>query len=409
MTAAGAGTAGRTSRWFRLASPVTALVLGGLVLLLAVALIPLSIIAHQNPFEATGVGLGIAVPFAVVGTVVARRLPRNPIGWLMLAPSVLFLLGIVAAAYDVIDYRLGGHLPGGPVAVMLYQSWAPLLALLPLVVLLFPDGRLPSPRWRWPLRAYVALGLAFTASLSALAAVTMIEHGIHVDAIGQLTVFDRGSGAGPGATAVTFLLFLGFWVSFAARQVVSWRRATGDRRQQYKWLMSGGGICALFLVGSVIIGGRQGIWHVVSGILTVGLVALPVGIGVGILKFRLYEIDRIISRTLAYAIVTGLLIGLYAGLVLLATRVLAFQTPVAVAGSTLAAAALFTPVRRRVQRIVDRRFNRARYDADRTIAVLAGRLQDAVDLDTVRADLLTAVYQALEPAHASVWLAGGQP
>ena len=135
-----------------------------------------------------------------------------------------------------------------------------------------------------------------------------------------------------------------------------------------------------------------------------GLAALPVSIGVAILRYRLYEIDRIISRTLAYAIVTGLLVGLYAGLVLLATRVFSFHSSVAVAASTLAAAALFNPLRRRVQRLVDRRFNRANYDADQTVAVFAARLKDAVDLDSVRDDLAGAVQKALEPAHMSVWI-----
>ena len=127
-------------------------------------------------------------------------------------------------------------------------------------------------------------------------------------------------------------------------------------------------------------------------------------LGVAILKYRLYDIDRIISRTLAYAIVTGLLIGLYAGLVLLATQVLSLHTPVAVAASTLAAAALFNPLRRRVQQLVDRRFNRARYDAEQTAAAFAARLKDAVDLDSVRDDLARTVHQALEPAHVSVWI-----
>jgi hypothetical protein len=122
------------------------------------------------------------------------------------------------------------------------------------------------------------------------------------------------------------------------------------------------------------------------------------------LKYRLYDIDRIISRTLAYAIVTGLLVGAYAGLVLLATRVLSFHTPAAVAVSTLAAAALFNPLRRRVQLVVDRRFNRARYDADQTVAAFATRLKDAVDLDSVGNDLTAVVDQALEPAHVSVWI-----
>jgi hypothetical protein len=126
--------------------------------------------------------------------------------------------------------------------------------------------------------------------------------------------------------------------------------------------------------------------------------------GVAILKYRLYEIDRIISRTLAYAIVTGLLVGVYAGLVLLTTQVFRVHTPVAVAASTLAAAALFDPLRRRVQKAVDRRFNRARYDADQTVAAFATRLKDAVDLDSVRDDLAGVVSRALEPAHVSVWI-----
>jgi hypothetical protein len=125
---------------------------------------------------------------------------------------------------------------------------------------------------------------------------------------------------------------------------------------------------------------------------------------VAILRYRLYEIDRIISRTLAYTIVTGLLVGLYAGLVLLATQVFQIHGTVAVAASTLAAAALFSPLRRRVQQAVDRRFNRARYDADQTVAAFAARLKDAVDLDSIRDDLAGVVHQALQPAHVSVWV-----
>jgi len=129
-----------------------------------------------------------------------------------------------------------------------------------------------------------------------------------------------------------------------------------------------------------------------------------VAIGIAVLRYRLYDIDRIISRTVTYAIITSLLVGVYAGLVLLTTQVFRFHTPVAVAASTLAAAALFNPVRRRVQQMVDRRFNRARYDADQTIAAFAARLKDAVDLDSVRDDLAGVVHQALEPAHVSVWI-----
>jgi hypothetical protein len=199
-------------------------------------------------------------------------------------------------------------------------------------------------------------------------------------------------------------------VAWIIHQVASFRHAEGDVREQYKWFTAG---AAVSLVGIVVLtvaesDGGSGLASVVNAVAIYATgVAFPLGMGVAILRYRLYEIDRIISRTLAYAIVTGLLIGVYAGLVLLATHVLAVHTPVAVAAATLAAAALFTPLRRRVQHVVDRRFNRARYDAEQTVAAFAARLQDAVDLDTVRTDLTGVVHAALEPAHVSLWIAGG--
>jgi len=193
--------------------------------------------------------------------------------------------------------------------------------------------------------------------------------------------------------------------------VMSWRRSSGVRRQQLKWLMAGAvGLAAVEAVTQPVTGfdvnlsaAAQGALNTLSAVAVAALIAC---LGVAILRYRLYEIDRIISRTLAYTIVTGLLVGVYAGLVLLATNVLEVHTPVAVAASTLAAVALFTPVRQRVQRLVDRRFNRARYDADQTIAAFAASLQGATDLDTVRTDLTGVVDVALEPAHVSLWIAG---
>jgi hypothetical protein len=189
-----------------------------------------------------------------------------------------------------------------------------------------------------------------------------------------------------------------------AGQVLAWRRARGERRQQLKWLIAGATVCLACTAASIGLGGEQGSAKALSDVFAVGVVALPAGIGVGILKFRLYDIDRIISRTLAYTIVTGLLAGVYAGLVLLATRIPWVHTPAAVAVATLAAAALFNPLRRRVQLAVDRRFNRARYDADQAVAAFADRLKEAVDLDSVRDDLAGVVQHALEPAHISVWV-----
>jgi hypothetical protein len=205
------------------------------------------------------------------------------------------------------------------------------------------------------------------------------------------------------------VVIIGLSLAFIVRQALSWRRSSGDRRQQLKWLASGATvtIICLFLAGSFSTSGGPKTLLVIIGLAWFGVGALPLSIGVGILKYRLYEIDRIISRTLAYAIVTGLLVGVYAGLVLLSTQVFKFHSTVAVAGATLVAAALFNPVRRRVQHAVDRRFNRARYDAERMVTAFAARLQDAVDADSVRADLTGVIHTALEPAHVSVWLRPG--
>jgi hypothetical protein len=207
---------------------------------------------------------------------------------------------------------------------------------------------------------------------------------------------------------VVFTVLLpAFWLSFVAAQVISWRRSSGERRQQLKWLMASAAVLAVsqaviqpFGSDPNLSAAEQGILNTVSAIT---LAALPVGLAVAIMRYRLYDIDRIISRTLAYAIVTGLLVGVYAGLVLLATQVLSVKSPVAVAAATLATAALFNPVRRRVQRIVDRRFNRARYDADQTVAAFAARLKDSVDLTAVQGDLASVVQRVLEPVHLSLW------
>ena len=293
----------------------------------------------------------------------------------------------------------------GPAAVIFAQQFFVFFVAFPLIILLFPDGRLPSPRWRWALWLYLALSL--TAPLAELGVTVdaLVSHAVHVLPDNELAQVQNPAGGLAWTQDVGVLFLAGLaagWVAALCRQVISWRRATGERRQQLKWLMSGAATCGVFLIASVATG--SSLWAV----LMLGAAALPVSIGIGILKYRLYDIDRLISRTLAYALVTGLLVGVYAGLVLLATEVLSFASTWAVAASTLAAAALFTPVRRRVQRIVDRRFNRARYDADAAVEAFATRLAGAVALPEVRADLLAVVGGALEPAHLSVWIADGE-
>jgi hypothetical protein len=179
-----------------------------------------------------------------------------------------------------------------------------------------------------------------------------------------------------------------------------YRRAGTTERAQLKWLVYTAAVIVVASLATIPIASTN-----LQNAISSGAVALvAVAIGIAVLRYRLYDIDRLISRTVAYAIITGLLAGVYAGLVLLATQVFRVHTPVAVAAATLAAAALFNPVRRRVQKAVDRRFNRARYDADQTVAAFAAHLKDAVDLDSVQADLAGVVHQALEPAHVSVWI-----
>jgi hypothetical protein len=390
--------------WFlRLRRPVTAWVLAGLVVLLAVALIPLSLAARQNPLASGGPQLAIAVPFSVVGLVVAWHRPRNLIGWLMFALGVGFIFGVDSGLYNVLNYRLGYRLPLAPVVLLLYHVSEPELGLLPLIILLFPDGRLPSPRWRWLVGGYLTVAVADVIVQAQMSVYAITHQRTQVDTSGQLLLSDHAYSVFYAPVA---LIFFAFWVLSVGYQVVSWRRAAGERRQQLSWLMAGGTAALIAFLVAIPAGALPyGVGEVVSDVLEVGIAALPVGIGVAILRYRLYEIDRIISRTLAYAIVTGLLVGVYAGLVLLATRVLSINSPVAVAVSTLAAAALFSPVRRRVQQMVDRRFNRVRYDGERTVEAFAARLKDAVDLETVRADLADVVNRALEPAHVTVWTA----
>jgi hypothetical protein len=380
-----------------------------LVVLLTGTVVAESILGHQSsePSFAKGTGLLLTLwVIAAVGLVVAWHQPGNPVGWLLLAAPVCLLLTFTSDGYVEATYHAGHHaLPVlGPVALVFAQEFFASFIVIPLVIWLFPDGRLPAGRWRWAVWAYLVLGACAPLAALGVTIAALAQHHVHVLSDGQLAQVENTPASMAWFSVVGTVFFFGLlagWVAALCRQVLGWRRSTGERRQQLKWLLSGAAVCGIFLVASFT---SNSLWEV----LMVGVAALPVSIGIGILKYRLYEIDRIISRTLAYALVTALLVGVYAGLVLLATQVLQFSSPVAVAASTLVAAALFSPLRRRVQRAVDRRFNRARYDADRTVAAFAARLKDAVDLDSVRDDLTGVVHQALEPAHVSVWIARGE-
>jgi uncharacterized membrane protein YidH (DUF202 family) len=345
------------------------------------------------------VGLTFIVAFATVGALLAWKRPRNPIGWLLSGSGLAYALG----GFSLLLTHFPRTLTLGD---WLGWVWLLGLGLCVFVVLLFPAGSLPSRRWRpvaWAAGAGLAgwvLANAFAPRIISADSPVPNPVGVNGTPGRILTAMAGGSAALIGAAGLAAVLSL----------VFRYRRAQAAERAQLRWLVYAAGLIVTAFLAEIlaakVIGqgaAANNLQNAVSG----GAAALiPVAIGIAVLRYRLYDIDRIISRTVAYAIVTGLLVGVYAGLVLLATHALRVHTPVAVAAATLAAAALFTPVRRRVQRRVDRRFNRARYDADQIAAAFAARLKDTVELSSVRDDLTGIVSRALEPAHVSVWISG---
>ncbi len=341
----------------------------------------------------------IGVTFPAVGALIAARQPRNRLGWLMCGIGLVAAMDLAVGTYVAWALSAQPHLPG-----LVWFGWVnewlwipPLGAVFTLLLLLFPDGRLPSPRWR-------------TVAIAAIVAVISLAVGVAVHP-GRLQTFPRLTNPlfGPGASISADLLApialpiaLGCALASLAALLIRLRRAHGVERQQLKWFTFAGFVSLVEIVGAVRVDTHGGF----SAALQFAAVStLPVAMGVAILRYRLYEIDRIVSRTVSYAVVTGLLVAVYVVMVTVVTRFTPTSNALAVAGSTLAVAALFQPLRRRVQAGVDRRFNRSRYDAERTVEGFRHRLRNEVALDAVRADLLGVVRTTMQPAHASVWLA----
>jgi hypothetical protein len=343
--------------------------------------------------------------FLTVGTVIVARRPGNVVGWLCCAiGAVVSFSGFgssdaarsIAADPDPVPGVAVLHLLGQ----VLYL--VPMLGLLPVLVLVFPTGRLPSRRWR-PVLWIVAAGLVLYVISVMLkpgpAADGLPENPLGVEAADRLL--------GPVA-AVSGLLFAVFVVLVLASLVVRFRRAQGDERQQLKWLVYGVLLLALLIptLGRIL----EQIPSPFAGPVFAAVMfsIIPVTIGLAVLKYRLYDIDRVISRTLAYALLTALLAGLYTVVVLVLGQLfggISRQPPSwAVAAATLAVASLFQPARRRIQAVVDRRFNRRKYDAARTVETFSARLRNEVDLDTLSAELLAVVDQTMQPTTASLWL-----
>ena len=383
---------------------------GVLTLAAGLASVPLDEIARQpgpkGPLNFALVA-AVMVPSVAVGTLLAARRPRNPIGWLLLA---IFLLSVAPAGdYAIIDYRMHhGTLPLGPVAVVLLTSFPLWLVLIAIMLWVFPDGLLPSGRWRLVAKVAVTAGVLLAVSATVAGAASVAGHAVVVDATGNLATKTTGlTAALQGFTAIGVLISLLAWL---AVQVPRYRRAGSERRQQLKWLYTGAVVLVASLFLAVMTNDSGSAWSLaVNDVVSpLGFAVLPFCVGVAVLKYRLYAIDRIISRVISYAVLSAVLAGVFAGLVLLTTQVLPFHTPVGVAIATLAAAALFNPLRRRVQRAVDRRFNRSRYNAEAVIAAFTKKLRGTVDLDAVRDDLVAAVYQAFEPVQVSVSFPGNR-
>jgi hypothetical protein len=387
-----------------------AAVTGVVVLALAGAIVPLDSAGHQLSVSNTGFLLVFCGVFAGVGLVLARRVPANPIGWLFLAWALLVLAGEVAADYAVLGYRYGHTaLPLRPLAATLATAWSSLpLVMLPFVVALFPDGRVTG-RWARVVAAWAVLVAVLIGAQAVASAIALGETPVRLLSNGQLAAVSNPRGPTAWLDAVELAIIVvgaPIWLAIVVRQFRRHRHAAGLERVQLKWMLLGavGSLLGVAYFASGIDSSHSGVVYAVSTVAAALLGALPVCMGIAILRYRLYDIDRLISRTLTYALLTGILAGTFVGVVALSTDVLPFSSRIGVAASTLVAAALFNPVRIRTQRIVDRRFNRARYDAQATVAAFSTQLREAVELDAVRDELLETVRRALEPSHVSVWI-----
>jgi hypothetical protein len=344
------------------------------------------------------------VAFPVVGLAVARSQPRNTVAWTFLVSGLLNGINSFGQGFAAVGQR-----DGWPAWLQFFGAWCTgwswfpgLFLIITIGLLHFPNGKPVSPRWRWADKAAIATMCLW------IVAVGVATWGLPADEL------DSSSAPHPHGwraviwtfAYVCFLAILPLIVTAVSSLIVRWRRSGLVQKTQIRWVVAAG---ALAVIAEITIDALPELGVPVSDAAqtltesaSFGLIAVATGFA--ILRYRLYDIDRIISRSLSYVAVTGLLVGVYATVVVVTTDVLSFSSPVAGTASTLAAAALFSPVRRRVQRIVNRRFNRTSYNADATLAQFSARLRESVDLASVRADLLDTVSRSVEPSQASIWI-----
>jgi hypothetical protein len=349
-------------------------------------------------------GVLSAVSAATAGAVLASHRPRNPVGWLLLTFG-LVPQALSAAAEGYARYGLlarPGTLPAvEQLATLASSTFVPGLSLICFILLLTPTGSLPSPRWHWFARAAAALPIAFLAAW--LLAVPQLDPDSPLASVSNPFAIAGLAGAGRAVAGVASPAVALTMVVAAASLVRRFRRSRGSERQQLRWLAFAAALAPLVVLATAAAILTE---HLALAGWAIGLylAMLPLAIGAAIARYRLYDLDRIISRTLAYGLLTVLLGLGYAGVVLGLGRLLGRESSLVVAAATLAVAAVFQPARRRVQAVVDRRFNRRRYDAARTVEGFATRLRDQVDLDALHDELLTVVDQTMQPTRASLWL-----
>jgi len=361
--------------------------------------------APGTDFQAYRAVILNSVIFASLGALVAARRRDNVVGWLLLGAGVFSAFQLVTGEYAMYDrFVLHDRLPGTAVAAWVSQvAVMVLLSLLPFVLYRFPDGRYLSARWRRLGRLAVAVLAVGVVAIALRPGEIRNTSGIdnpYGVAVAKPVVAGFENVAG---VPMVFLLVAGVVAMF-----LRWRRSHGEQRQQLKWVVFVGGFGIVGLLVANILEPLVGAW-LPELAWTVGPALLPAAAGLSILRYRLYDIDRIISRTVGYAVVTGLLVAVYVGLVTAVTRLTPGGNSLAVAASTLAVAALFQPVRQRVQAGVDRRFNRSRYDAARTIDAFSARLREEVDLTSLQGDLLGVVRRTMQPAAVGLWLREPRP
>ena len=377
------------------------------VALLALVLMAANVILRGVYPEARGsidglTLLPMVVGLAVVGGLIAARRPENPYGWVLLFAGLAWAVNSITIDYAALAIARSLHGADAAAVAAAATGAAAWGTFVTFVLLLYPTGRLPSPRWRWGGWA-AGLGLAFmtvglTASAMSSGAAEVVAQFLSGEGV-------RESGWAEILNGIGHLGVFGGMVAGVVGLVVRALRADAVERLQLKWFALGAGLVA----GSILVQFIPDTGFL-SWLEIVSLSAMPVVIGVAITRWHLYDIDRIISRTLAYAVLTVLLVGIYLAAVTALTAITApvtGESPIAVAAATLLAAAVFQPARRRIQSAVDRRFNRARYDGRRTVEAFASSLRQEVDLDDVREHLVDTVDDVLKPARITVWLQSG--